>query len=390
MAADLDSPDVQVDVAIAGGGIAGAWLLRLLSSRGYRVALFEAQGWGADQTLASQGMIHGGLKYALGGALTGASEAIADMPARWRACVTGSGEIDLRAVRLLSDRYYMFAEGSALGKLTTFFAAKALRGRIERLAPTERPAAFDGFQGEVYALNDFVLDTPSLLSELVAGLETQCWQQKLTRDTVSAVDNGWRINTSDGVIHANCLISCAGNGSARLLTELEIDGFAIQQRPLKQVSVRPSHDTALYAHCLTGIKSNEPRLTITSHTDDRGLIWYLGGKLATEGVARGDAEQIAAAQAELQDCVPWLPWQNSTWQVNAVDRAEPKHARGLKPDQAYAERRGQFIQCFPTKLTLAPDLGDRVMALLPPPSAEGAELTSSQPVPFGRPPWVTD
>ena len=57
----------------------------------------------------------------------------------------GQGELDLRAVKRLSEHYYMFAEGSTLGKLTTFFAAKSLRGRIDRLATAAHPQAFAGF-----------------------------------------------------------------------------------------------------------------------------------------------------------------------------------------------------------------------------------------------------
>ena len=81
----MTQPDsVQLDAILAGGGIAGLWLTNLLHARGYRVALLEADTVGGAQTLASQGMIHGGIKYALGGSLTGASEAIATMPGRWR------------------------------------------------------------------------------------------------------------------------------------------------------------------------------------------------------------------------------------------------------------------------------------------------------------------
>ena len=67
--AGTDSPEQfgTVDVAIVGGGIAGIWLLNLLHHSGYRVVLFEAEEVGCQQTLGSQGMIHGGLKYELGG-----------------------------------------------------------------------------------------------------------------------------------------------------------------------------------------------------------------------------------------------------------------------------------------------------------------------------------
>lgn len=395
--AKLDVTSTNFDIAIAGGGIAGAWLLRLLHERGYRVALFESDTFGADQTLASQGMIHGGLKYTLSGTLNRASQAIAAMPDRWRACQAGSGEIDLSGMRVTSEQYYMFAEASTMGRLTGFFAAKALRGRIERLAAEHWPSAFSGFDGVVYELNDFVVDTASLLATLTQNLENQCWQQRLDSRCVEKTAGGWQITTPTARINADTLISCAGNGSATLLDQLGVAGFNIQQRPLKQVSVRPQHDVELWAHCLTGVTSNEPRLTISSH-QDQGLVWYIGGKLATEGVNRSDEAQIAHAQAELTACVPWLNWQDAEYAVHWVNRAEPAQSGGLKPDQAYAERQGDFVQCFPTKLALAPDLGDRVLAILDPPAGKAplqrefqgkaqSSADSTQPVPMGHSPW---
>ena len=72
----------QFDAIILGGGIAGLWLLSLLRNQGFEAILLEKESLGSGQTFASQGMIHGGIKYSLAGAMTGASESIADMPAR--------------------------------------------------------------------------------------------------------------------------------------------------------------------------------------------------------------------------------------------------------------------------------------------------------------------
>ena len=84
----------STDIVIFGGGVAGLWLLNALRSAGYQAILFEKESLGGAQTMASQGIIHGGLKYALQGALSSATQAIADMPSRWRACLDGSGELD--------------------------------------------------------------------------------------------------------------------------------------------------------------------------------------------------------------------------------------------------------------------------------------------------------
>ena len=61
----------EVDVVILGGGIGGLWLLNRLHGRGYNAVLIETGELGGGQSVNSQGMIHGGIKYALGGALTG-------------------------------------------------------------------------------------------------------------------------------------------------------------------------------------------------------------------------------------------------------------------------------------------------------------------------------
>ena len=75
----------RVDVLILGGGGAGLWLLDDLHRQGYSAALVEASSLGSGQTIASQGIIHGGLKYALNGKAAGsAAKAIRDMPLRWR------------------------------------------------------------------------------------------------------------------------------------------------------------------------------------------------------------------------------------------------------------------------------------------------------------------
>jgi glycerol-3-phosphate dehydrogenase len=116
-------PVANVDIVIVGGGIAGLWLLNDLRNRGYSALLLEAAALGAGQTMASQGMIHGGIKYSLAGALSGASEAIAEMPDHWRRCLRGAGAVDLRRARILSDHFYLWSTGAVAGRMTAFLAS---------------------------------------------------------------------------------------------------------------------------------------------------------------------------------------------------------------------------------------------------------------------------
>ena len=91
---------VKADIAIAGAGIAGLWLANLLVNRGFEVAVCESGKVGGSQTMASQGLIHGGVKYALGGTATrayrsgfGHAAPLARLPRRRRR------EIDLQRRR---------------------------------------------------------------------------------------------------------------------------------------------------------------------------------------------------------------------------------------------------------------------------------------------------
>ncbi|MBX3707239.1 MAG: FAD-dependent oxidoreductase [Pseudomonadales bacterium] len=376
--AGADAPAAtRLDAIIVGGGIAGLWLLNLLTRRGYDAVLFEADTLGGGQTLASQGMIHGGIKYALAGLLTRASEAIADMPERWAAALAGRGDVDLSGLAPLSDRYYMFAEASSIGQLTTFFASRAVRGRIRKLERRDHPAALiaPGFRGVVYVLRDFVLDTPALLQALLRPVADRAFRLALpdpgTRLAVDAT--GVVLQRGGHTLAARHLILTAGAGTEALLWSLGLETPHMQRRPLHQVIVRHPGLTPLFAHCLTGIRRPEPRLTITSHRDGNDWLWYLGGQIATDGVAMGRAELIEHARRELEACLPWRDWREADIDTLRVDRAEPARAGGVRPDEAFVEVTGPgdtVIVGWPTKLSLAPDLGDRVLERLPAPRAD--------------------
>lgn len=395
MASPSPQAPLVYDALIIGGGIAGLWTLNRLQSAGYSALLVEAAGLGGEQTLASQGMIHGGLKYALRGQLTGASEAIAAMPDRWRACLDGNGEIDLTALEPRSEHYYLFAEASTLGKLTTFFASKSLRGRIDKLASADYPAAFTQgarpFKGVVYQLNDFVLDATDLLELLRTNHTERIFQAAVQPEQLALADRGVTLTHAGTHVEARRLILTAGAGTEALLQGLGRSAPAMQRRPLHQVVVRHRHPLPLHAHCLTGIRRSEPRLTITSHPDGDHWLWYLGGQLATDGVDRDTASQLAFARSELETCVPWLDWRDATFESLRVDRAEPATEGGSRPDQAFVHAEGAVVTGWPTKLSLVPDLGDQIMAALPPPDPSVGSALPTWPVAgMATLPWETN
>jgi glycerol-3-phosphate dehydrogenase len=167
--------NIDLDLAIIGGGVAGLWLMNCAQKAGYNCALFDSNGLGSGQSLASQGMIHGGMKYTLGGALSGASEAIASMPSYWQDCLQGEGELDLRQTQVLCDHFFLWSNASASSRLATFLASKLIRGRADAVTPEQRPELLrhKDFTGSLYRINDLVLDDPSLLTNIVQSVRKQ-------------------------------------------------------------------------------------------------------------------------------------------------------------------------------------------------------------------------
>jgi len=382
---------IELDVAIVGGGIAGLWILDRLVGRGMRTALLEANALGSQQTIASQGMIHGGLKYALGGERTRASEAIAAMPSRWRACLEGRGEVDLRAVRVASERHYLWANAGVVGRLGAFLASQLLHGRVARIADDVLPPAFPRpFAGVVYALEDPVIDVVSLVGHLGATHRERIGRARVDAGDLEFDAHGRleAIVTDGHEIRANVFVFAAGAGNEALLRTLP-DAPVMQRRPLHQAIVRHPSLPALHAHCISGRSAGEPRLTITSHDDAGGQrVWYVGGAVATRGVARDGSAQVAAVRSALRECVPWLDLGAAAIETFRVDRAEPRTTGGLRPDEPFVAQVHNVLVVWPTKLALVPDLGDRVVAALG--SLRGSGGAS--PLPFApadvaAPPW---
>ncbi|MBV2133608.1 FAD-dependent oxidoreductase [Pseudomonas sp. MAP12] len=356
---------LSTDILIVGGGIAGLWLNARLRRLGYATLLVEKERLGGGQSVRSQGIIHGGTKYALSGALTGSSEAIADMPRRWREALAGSGELDLRGVRRLSDAHYLWSPGTLAGNLTGFFASKAMRGRVDQVKGSELPPALQDakFKGKVYRLAELVLDVPSL----IARLAELSGDGLLAGERIEPLrENGELVGLAvDGrEIRARRVVLSAGQGNAGLLDALGIEQPKQQLRPLHMVLVKAPTLKPLYAHCLGG--GTKPRITVTTHpAADGQWVWYLGGDLAeADGVARDEAAQIAFARRELAELLPWVDLSAAEWRTLRVDRAEPAQSGLVRPDNAFLSEQGNLLVGWPTKLALAPDFAERVIAAL--------------------------
>ena len=356
---------ITTDVLIVGAGVAGLWLNARLRRQGFSTIVVERESLGGGQSVKSQGIIHGGAKYALHGALTGASEAIADMPRRWREALAGDGELDLRGVRLLSEAHYLWSPGTLAGNLTSFFASKAVRGRVDQVKGDQLPPALQdrAFKGKVYRLAELVIDVPSLL----ANLAELAGESLLAGERIEPLREGNALvglRVDDREIRAQRIVLSAGAGTEGLLQALGLDQPAMQTRPLHMVMAKGPNLKPLYAHCLGG--GPKPRVTVTTHpAADGQWVWYLGGDLAeADGVAREPAAQIAAAQKEIANLLPWVDQSLVRWATLRVDRAEPAQSGLARPDNAFLADQQRLLVGWPTKLALAPDFSDRVISHL--------------------------
>ena len=389
------SSTARVDITLLGAGIAGLWSAAALIRQGYSVALLESRAIGGIQTIASQGIIHGGTKYALHGNLNESARSIGEMPAIWRACLTGDGPLDLRKVRVLAQHQYLWSTEKLVSQLAGFFAGKAMRSRMQPVSGRSRPAPFNapGFNGRLYQLDEPVLDVPSLvrtLAKQVADRILRVPPEQLMLNPTRPGSLTCNIEGERLTLESQRIILTAGAGNRALLRQLGRDHPAMQRRPLHMIVLR-GNLPPLFAHCL-GAQAN-PRLTITSYpVPDQEQVWYIGGQLAENGANLASAEQVALAQKELQATMPWIDFSQVSWHSFKIERAEHRVKHGRRPDNCYLHSDTEIITTWPTKLAFAPRLAREITDQL---HAEGVTPTAPQPEilhrlpnpPLARPPW---
>ena len=379
------------NIVVVGGGIAGLWLYRRLRDEGKQAVLIEKDALGKGQTISSQAMVHGGQRYALQGHDTKHARNIANMPGIWEDCLEGTGEIDLSKAEKASETQVMWSPGTLASKVTAFFASKTMRARVNAIKPNLYPAALqsDAFKGNVYQMDECVLEMHSVLKALVGAYTDGVYQGTITKfnreeDGFSSVvveQDGKEIELS-----ADHFVFTAAQGN-----ELALEALGIkpedesQRRPLHQIMVKGDLPE-IQGHCLAA--DYEPRMTITTHHTKEGeTVWYLGGRVSTRTTELSAAENIAQAKAELEDVFPWIDWQSKQWSTLLIDRAEPKYVMGLG-DGPVVKTYGNVKICWPTKLTFAPGLSEVVMEELAEEMKEGVVVNLPLPHPdIATYPW---
>ena len=360
----------STDIIIFGGGITGLWLLNRLRREGYNPILFETKSVGGKQTIAAQGIIHGGLKYALAGKITDAANAVAAMPLRWRRCLGGTGEVDLTGVKVLSEHYYMWSDAGLRSKIKSFLGSKTLVGKVKALKKTEYPEFFKSatVDGNLYKLPDFVIDTESLIEKLAADCRERIFNLDMNDttflyDRVTGKHSLQIVMKSKTVsLNAEKFIFSAGEGNSQLIKMASLDSIRSQIRPLHMVYLSKNGLPEVNAHCIGDSFSLTPKLTITSHRSQTGdTVWYLGGDIAESGIQRTQNAQITYAKKLLEELFPWVDLHDADWNSFIINRAEGKVKGNYRPDSIVLDHQSNIFVVWPTKLTLTPSLADKVV-----------------------------
>ena len=356
---------MDMDVVIFGGGAAGLWLLDELARRGLNAVLLEAHALGTGQTVAAQGIIHGGLKYTLQGLLTKSATSIREMPAIWRKCLDGRREPNLSAVRRRSNECYLWRTDSLSSRLGMLGAQFGLRVAPQSVAADDRPEILRGCPGSVARLPEQVISTVSLIEVLAERNRERLMKIDPTRVSFECGDPGHVAAIEidgDIALRPRVVVFAAGAGNSALRRNVGLAVEAMQRRPLHMVMLRGESLPMFQGHCIDGAKT---RITITSDIDSAGrTVWQVGGQIAEDGVAWNERTLIAVARDELRSVLPGIDLSSVEWSTYRVDRAEGIVSGSKRPETVQIRCEGNCFTAWPTKLALVPQLATELLTAI--------------------------
>ncbi len=355
---------MRCGVLIVGGGVCGLWTLFELLGRGHDAWLVEGSGLGSGQTLASQGILHAGVKYRLPGNTADSSQAVARVQPVWERSLSGEAGPDLRGARTLSPVTHLWSLPSMGARLAAEVASRVMRSGTTKVVPADRAGVLAGAPAGVS-----VFESPERVVDpagIVDGLRVACRGRARVGRVVGVrrTADGFAASLeSGGEISAERVVLAAGEGNEALIASIGEDpGRFAQRRPLHQVVV---HDApgVLFGHCLQA--SDKPVLTVTTGELGGRRTWYLGGDLAETGPGRSAAEQVEAGKAAVGRALAWVDVSGCGWSTFVINRAEGRTPEGKRPDgPVVTEIVPGVVGVWPTKLVLAPAAADRVAVAL--------------------------
>lgn len=390
----------KADVIIFGAGIAGLWTFHRLTRLGYDVLLLESNAVGGGQSVASQGIIHSGLKYALASRVSSIAENIRAMPQRWRDALAGSGDVDLTGARIAAESQQLLIPRGLVGGMVKTFAKTMLGPNVREIPAGEWPESIkaSGFCGTAIHMSEPVFDIPSVVRSLVAvnpggvrGISRDDRVDPCVRISDGANQELSSVCVDDTNIVADRIIFTCALGNEDLARAHHHDqGLETQARPLLMGMIRGA-PFPLFAHLVA--TSEKPVATITTHTDRDGkLVWYVGGQVAERAKDSDPRDVFRAMRKALMQYLPGVDLSDVEWGTFPIDRSEGKSkSDDWLPDTPTIHAVANALYCWPTKLAFAPLLADRIVEQLErggvKPSHRRSDWSFLPSAPFAEPPW---
>ena len=356
------------DVVVFGGGISAYWLVDELRRAGKSVCLLDTSSLSAptgeynfSQTLASQGIIHGGLKYSLTGILSDSAKSIREMPHRWLGSLKGQCEPDLSAVKWRAPGCYLWRTQSLSSQFGMFGAKIGLRTKPLAVPRKDIPPLLRNSSGDVYFVEETVISPQSLLKEFLKRNRDSCFALPenphitFQETTSHSTTTGMQIEIISAMqrtsITAGIVVFAAGEGNAILRSQAGKTTEKMQKRPLRMLMLKGDLPD-FCGHCVDGAKT---RVTITSERiSSSETVWQIGGNLAEKGPGMTEQDFLALGLSEVHATIPDLNLEKLVCSSYLVNRAEGKTSMGGRPDMPVILTENRIITCWPTKLALVP------------------------------------
>tara|TARA_A100001035_G_scaffold233938_1_gene196863 strand:+ start:10501 stop:11634 length:1134 start_codon:yes stop_codon:yes gene_type:complete len=376
-------------IVIIGSGIAALWTANLLNENGFDVIVLEKDSVASNQTIASQGMIHGGTKYSLDGVLTKATQSISEMPSTWRDALNGNGKVDLSESKINAHSQVLWSADTLHSKILSFFGSKAMSSKMQPIDKKEHPAfSSKDFKGSLFKLNELVVDVQSVVANLTKNLDGKIIKAKGTKILLS---NGKviGIETSIGKLECDELILAAGEGNEQILKNSNVKSFPMQTRPLAMGMVYMNKNIPdIFGHHLGS--SSRPKVTISTHYINKKQILYIGGEVSESGVNLSDEQQVIKIERSLKEALSWIDLDIDKIEVLRINRAEAKNKNVLKPDSFFIGRNDGLMVCWPTKLAFAPLIAENVLDELNKPILNNSKKIHGEKPEISNYPWESN
>ncbi len=387
----MPAPQTSPDIVIFGAGIAGLWSFNRLKSLGYDVLLLEMDTIGCGQTIASQGIIHSGLKFSLAGKVNKLAKSISAMPDLWREALDGDKNskvgVNLSSAKVAATSQQLLIPSGFMGGLTKLVTQRALGNNVHDVLQEDwsEDIKDSGFKGSVVFMDEPVLDIPSVLRALA-----QPYKECIKKISTEQAQSPFKFLKDNNITTKQIIFTSAANNHDIAHSHSHNKGLETQKRPLLQGMIKNA-PFPLFAH-LVGT-SDKPVASITTHkTSDGSLVWYLGGAVAERKKENDPTDVYNAAIKAFKTYLPNIDFSQIEWDVLPIDRIEGKSKTdSWMPDTPTIHHTDEALYCWPTKLTFAPMLSDMILTDLQnkniTPSNTSSDFSFLEDADYTQTPW---